>query len=128
MAARSEGIFPREGFNLDNSFEITTSAEQAPVSLSTIRTLRVICVGYQFTAPTGDYTTPVLTYQIGGDVFAITEADLDPNGVFIAHHRGYGRATNVIQYSISASTGTTGTPGAIAIDGMFIELCDGPAR
>lgn len=128
MAARSEGIFPREGFNLDNSFAVYATPTEAPVSLNTIRTLRVICVGYQFTAPTGDHTTPVLTYQIGGDVYAITEADLDANGVFIAHHRGYGRASNTIQHNISASTGTTGTPGSITIDGMFIELCDGPAR
>ena len=128
MAARSEGIFPREGFNLDNSFAVYATPTEAPVSLNTIRTLRVIIVGLTETAPTGDYTAATLTYQIGGDVFAVDPAQVDPNGVYIAHHRGYGRATNVIQYTVTASTGTTGTPGDVTFDGMFIELCDGVAR
>jgi hypothetical protein len=128
MAQRSSGIFPREGFNLDNSFEVTTVSADAPVSLNSIRTLRLIIVGLVETAPTGDYTNATLTYQIGGDVFAVDPAQVDLNGVYIAHHRGYGRATNAVQYTITASTGTTGTPGDITLGGMFIELVDGPAR
>ena len=91
-------------------------------------TRRVRIVLRETGASTGDYTAATLTYQIGGDVFAVDPAKVDPNGVYIAHHRGYGRATNVVQYTVTASTGTAGTPGDVTLDGMFIELCDGPAR
>ena len=45
MAARSSGLFPREGFNLDAECEITTSSASAAVTLTNAKTIRVIGIG-----------------------------------------------------------------------------------
>ena len=44
MAARSSGMFPREGFNLDAECEITTTPTAAATTLAHAKTIRVICV------------------------------------------------------------------------------------
>lgn len=128
MAARSEGIFPREGFNLDNAFEVTETPVAPPVSLTHCRTIRIVIVGLVETAPTGDYTAASLSYTIGEEIYGVDLAKVDPNGVYIEHRRGHGIAAGDVSYSVSTSTGTTGTPGDITVGGMFIELVDGVAR
>jgi len=47
MAARSSGIFPREGFNLDEAGKITATATgtDAPFTLTAAKTIRVIVIG-----------------------------------------------------------------------------------
>lgn len=44
MAARSTGIFPREGFNLDNAFAVFAIATEAPINMRNCRTLRVTLI------------------------------------------------------------------------------------
>ena len=111
MAARSTGMFPREGFNLDAECEITTSPAAAAVTLANAKTVRVIVIGLSG----GDATV-----TLGGQDVVITEAgDLDLNGVGIAHVRGaLCDANNNVSYSLSAGT----------VGGVFFELVDGAKR
>ena len=111
MAARSTGIFPREGFNLDQECEITTSPTASAVTLSHAKTIRVIVIGLVG----GDATV-----SIGGKTIVVTEADdLDLNGVGIAHIRGaLCDLDNNVSYSLSAGS----------VGGVFYELVDGPKR
>lgn len=134
MAARSTGLFPREGFNLDNAFEVTTSPVVAPVTIALIRTLRVIIVNAREVAATGDGAPGVFGYSIAGTQYLFTINDflakLDANGTYIAHHRGFGKDgdSNICDYEITPGADNTGTGQSLTFDGMFIELADGPAR
>ena len=106
MAARSNGIFPREGFNLDNECEITASVVPASTTLAHAKTIRVIGIG----------VTVDVVATLGGVDVALNAADADPNGVVIAHVRGaLCTADNDVVY--------TGTAA-----GVFYELVDGPKR
>ena len=106
MAARSTGVFPREGFNLDAECEITTSSASASTTLTSAKTIRVIGIG----------VSADVVATLGGVDVALNAADADPNGVVIAHVRGAlcGADNNVIY---------TGTAA-----GVFYELVDGPKR
>ena len=110
MAARSEGMFPREGFNLDAECEITTTPTAAATTLAHAKTIRVIAVGLAG----GDATV-----TLGGEALVLAEADADPNGVVIGHIRGaLCNANNNVSYALSAG----------AVGGVFYELVDGPRR
>ncbi len=111
MAARSSGLFPREGFNLDAECEITTSPTAAKATLAHAKTIRVIVIGLVG----GD-----ATLTIGGQTVEIAEAtDLDLNGVGIAHVRGaLCDADNNVSYALSAGS----------VGGVFYELVDGAKR
>ena len=111
MAARSTGLFPREGFNLDAECEITTSPTAAAVTLSNAKTIRVIVIGL-----TGGDATVTLG---GHDIEIVEASDLDRNGVGIAHVRGaLCDADNNVSYALTAGT----------VGGVFYELVDGPKR
>jgi len=111
MAARSSGLFPREGFNLDAECEITTTPTAASVTLAHAKTVRIIVIGLSG----GDATVTV-----GGQVVEVAEAtDLDVNGVGIAHIRGaICDADNNVSYALSAGS----------VGGVFYELVDGAKR
>ena len=110
MAARSSGLFPREGFNLDAECEITTSPAAAKTTLASAKTIRVIGLGV---------TGSDLTVTLGGAEVVLDSADADPNGVVIAHVRGaLCDADNNVSYAVTSSTTT----------GVFYELVDGPRR
>ena len=119
MAARSTGLFPREGFNLDAELEITTSAVAAAVTLKHAKTIRVIVLG---AAITGDGD---VTVTIGGQSVVILAGDIDANGVAIAHVRGAlcDDPANTVEYVANANTGTSAVNG-----GVFYELVDGAAK
>lgn len=110
MAQRSSGLFPREGFNLDAECEITTSAVAAATTLAHAKTIRVIVLGL---------TGGDATVTLGGEAVVIAAADVDQNGVGIAHVRGaLCTADNNVIYSLSAGS----------VGGVFYELVDGPKR
>ena len=111
MAARSTGLYPREGFNLDAECEVTTSPTAAKATLAHAKTIRLIVIGLVG----GD-----ATITLGGKTVVVAEAtDLDLNGVGIAHIRGaLCDADNNISYSLSAGS----------VGGVFYELVDGPKR
>jgi hypothetical protein len=117
MAARSTGIFPRESFNLDGECEITTSPVAASITLANAKTIRVILVG---AAGIDDAGTNKVTVTLGGQVLEFNAADLDQNGVGVAHVRGaLCDADNNVQYTLG---------GTATVGGCFYELVDGPRR
>ena len=117
MAARSTGIFPREGFNLDNSFAVFGTSTEAPVNMRNCRTLRVTLIN---PVATGD---GIVGVNIGGTIFSYdAAATAAANGRIIIHVRGYSLANNTTQQVILENTGTA------TIEGCFVELVDGPAR
>ena len=133
MAARSEGIFPREGFNLDNAFQIFPVESYAPVSLGNVRSFRVIITGLQEVPATVDGGPGVFGYEIGGQLYGFTIDDLlaatDANGVFIAHYRGYGLPSPTpCSYQLTPGDNNGGTGQSLTFEFIGIELVDGPAR
>ena len=119
MAARSTGLFPREGFNLDAELEITTSAVAAAVTLKHAKTIRVIVLGAAI-AGDGD-----VTVTIGGQSVVLLASDIDANGVAIAHVRGAlcDDVANTVEYTTNDNTGSAAVNG-----GVFYELVDGAAK
>ena len=119
MAARSSGIFPREGFNLDAQLEITTSTRSYTdhgVTLAAAKTIRLIAVGLTSSATDG-----TATVTIGGETVVLAEADADANGVVIAHIRGaLCSADNDVVYVLGGTSA--------AVGGVFFELVDGAQR
>jgi len=117
MAARSTGLFPREGFNLDAECEITASPVAAGTTLAKAKTIRVILIG---AASIDDAGTNKVTVTLGGQVVEFNAADLDQNGVGIAHIRGaLCDADNNVQYALG---------GTATVGGCFYELVDAPRR
>ena len=113
MAARSTGLFPREGFNLDAQTEITSSSTAAAVTLANAKTVRVIVIN---AGSIDDAGTNKITVTLGGQVIEFNAADLDLNGVGIAHVRGaLCDADNNVQYSLG---------GTATVSGVFYELAD----
>ena len=117
MAQRSTGLTPREGFNLDAQTEITTSSAPAAVTLANAKTIRVIVIN---AGSIDDLGTNKITVTLGGQEVVINAADLDRNGVGLAHVRGaLCDADNNVQYVLG---------GTATVSGVFYELVDGPAK
>lgn len=116
MAQRSTQIFPREGFNLDDSAKITATATgtDAPVTLTAIKTIRVIVIG---ASGIDDAGTNKITVTLGGQDVVFNAADLDRNGVGIAHVRGA-----LCDADDNDAYITLG--GTAAHNGVFLELVD----
>lgn len=120
MAARSTGLFPREGFNLDDAGKITATATgtDAPFTLTAAKTIRVVIIG---AAGIDDAGTNKITVTLGGQAVVFNLADLDGNGVGIAHVRGAlcDADDNDAYYTLG---------GGASVGGVFLELVDGPSR
>ena len=111
MAARSTGIFVREGFNLDEEMLVPASGT-VPANLYHAKTIRVIGINVVGTD---------LVATIGGQAVALSDADADLNGVVIAHVRG--------ALCADEPTGSTcSITGTATNDGVYLELVDGPRR
>ena len=118
MAQRSTGLFPREGFNLDAQLEIVVDpGAAAAVTLAHAKTIRVIVLGAD---NIDDLGTNKITVTLGGQAIDFNAADLDANGVGIAHVRGaLCDADNIVKYELG---------GTATLTGVFYELLDGPVR
>jgi hypothetical protein len=125
MSQYSTGVFPREKFDLDAEFEVTTSATAAPIPLTSIRTIRVIVLGAAYTAPTGNGTAGRIEVTVGGKVVTFGPGDFDTNGVGIAHIRGaLCDANNNISYALVAGSAGTGTAGSYTVDSVYLDAVD----
>lgn len=117
MSARSTGIYPREGFSLDAQCAITATPTAAAVTLQHAKTIRVILIG---AAGIDNAGTNKVTVTLGGQAVVFNLADLDRNGVGIAHVRGaLCDANNNVSYTLG---------GTATVGGCFYELVDGPMR
>jgi hypothetical protein len=113
MAARSTGVFPREKFDLDAAFSVPLVAAAAPIALTSIGTIRVIVLG---AAGIDDAGTNKVTVNVGGKAIIFNAADLDKNGVGIAHIRGsLCDANNNIDYDLG---------GTATVTGVFLDVVD----
>lgn len=112
MAARSTGVFPREKFDLDAAMEVTATPAAAAIDLKSIRTIRVVVLG---AAGIDNAGTNKITVNVGGQAVVFNAADLDVNGVGIAHIRGsLCDANNNVDYDL----GGTATLEACYIDAV----------
>ena len=117
MAARSTGLFPREGFSLDAQAEITASAVAATATLKFAKTIRVIVIG---AGGIDDAGTNKIDVTLGGQTVEFNAADLDANGVGITHVRGaLCDADNNVQYVLG---------GTATVSGVYYELVDSASR
>ena len=116
MSQRSTQIFPREGFNLDDSGKITATATgtDAPITLTAAKTIRVIVIN---AGGIDDAGTNKITVTLGGQDVVFNLADLDRNGVGLAHVRGAlcDADDNDAYYTLG---------GTATLDGVFLELVD----
>ena len=113
MAARSTGMFPREKFDLDANFALTTSPVTQGVTLANIKTIRVIVVG---AAGVDDLGTNKITVDVGNQTVVFNAADLDENGVGIAHLRGaLCDGDNQAFYTLG---------GGSSVGGVFLDMVD----
>lgn len=123
MAARSTGMFPREGFNLDAQMQVPENAGGTVAllgDLSKAKTFRVIFVNPAIAA---DGSIDLYLEQGGGVYRSYTTADIDANGLLIDHVRGAAiKGTQDVAYQLVQGTGST------TVDAVYIELVDGPAR
>ena len=121
MAARSTGIFPREGFDLDDANKITATATgtDAPFTLTAAKTVRIVVVG---SGGIDNGGTNKITVTLGGQATDFNLADLDGNGVGIAHVRGAlcDADDNDAFYTLGG--------GATLAGGVYLELVDGVRR
>jgi hypothetical protein len=110
--ARSTGVFPREKFDLDSALKVTATSAAAAIDLKSIRTIRVVVIG---ASGIDDAGTNKITVNIGGQTVVFKAADLDANGVGIAHIRGsLCDANNNISYTL----GGTGTLSKCYLDAV----------
>lgn len=134
MAARSTGMFPREGFDLDANMKVTTTAADVGLDLGTIRTIRVLVLDATVVQAAGAGTDAKIELKDADDsdavFYTITSsdlADLDENGVYIAHVRGslFSGISN-IKYTYTAGVAGGGTAGAISGFSVFLDAVEGP--
>ena len=120
MAARSTGLFPREGFNLDEACKITATSTgtDAPFTLTHAKTIRIVVVNAGGIDNAG---TNKITVTLGGQAVDFNLADLDANGVGVAHIRGAlcDADDNDAFYTLG---------GTATLSGVYLELVDGPSR
>jgi hypothetical protein len=113
-------MFPREGFDLDDSCKLTATQVAAATTLKYAKTIRIIALGVSGIDNAG---TNKLTVTIGGQSVVFQAQDADPNGVYIAHLRGaLCDINNTVGYTLGGTAAVAGTGG------VFYQLVDYPAR
>ena len=89
MAQRSEGVFPREKFDLDAAMEVQfDNTTQSPIPLNSVKTWRVVVLGADGLGTSGE--GGYVRVNVGGKLVDFYSEDIDANGVGIAHLRGSG--------------------------------------
>ena len=127
MGARAT-FYAREGFALDENCKLTATAKDIGVDLSTVKTIRVVIVDATVVQAAGAGTAATLVLQYGGSntpFYTITSADLaniDENGVYLAHLRGALLPSGVRSVRVIYTAGTAGGGTAGAITGHTVYL------
>ena len=134
MGARAT-YYEREGFSLDNNSLLSATAKDVGFDLSKVKTLRIIVLDATVTQAAGAGTNATLVLQYGSGntpFYTITSADLanvDENGVYIAHLRGslLPADTRSIRVIYTAGTAGGGTAGAIAGQSVYLDAVENVA-
>jgi hypothetical protein len=125
MAQRSTGVFPREKFDLDSALEVTNTPTACALELTSFRTIRVVVLGADYTAPVGNGAAGSITVTVGGKVVTFGPNDFDINGVGIAHIRGsLCDANDNISYALVDGADNTGTGGSYSVDSVYLDAVD----
>ncbi len=127
MAARSTGLFTREGFNLDAQMQVPENAGGNVAllgDLSKAKTIRIILINPQIL---GDAEIRVDFDQTNSitRTYDVTTPYTEPNSnIIIDHVRGalLDGKTQDVAYQIILNTGSA------AVDAVYLELVDGPRR
>ncbi len=127
MAARSTGLFTREGFNLDAEMQVPENSGGSVEllgDLSKAKTIRIILIDPVITGDaviridfdTGNLVTR--TYDV------LTPYAAGSGNIIIDHVRGalLDGKTQDVAYQLILNT------GAVTVDGVYLELVDGARR
>jgi len=134
MGARAT-YYNREGFFLDKNTKIETTYKTLGCDLSHTKTIRLIVLDATVVQAAGNGTNATIVLQYGGSntpFYTITSADLanvDENGVYIAHVRGGLLPDNVrsVRYVYTAGTAGSGTAGAITGFSVYVDAVENVA-
>lgn len=128
MGARA--TYPlREAFHLDANTKIETTAKDVGLDLGTIKTIRVVVLDATVVQAAGNGTNAKIDLKDADNsdavFYTITSADLadvDANGVYIAHVRGkLWEGIRNVKYTYTAGTANTGTAGAISGFSVYLD-------
>lgn len=128
MGARA--TYPlREGFQLDKNTKIETTTKDMGLDLGTIKTIRVIVLDATVTQAAGAGTAARIDLRDADNAnavfYTITSADLadvDANGVYIAHVRGkLWEGIRNVNYAYTAGVAGGGTAGAITGFSVYLD-------
>ena len=130
MAARSTGLFPREGFNFDAECEITTTPTPAKTNLAHAKTIRVIATEVNLSAPDQEFLMVYLRSdrpESPESLVAFSAGMINDAGVGIAHFRGANLegGDNNVFYVFENIADEANPP---SVGKVFYELVDGPQR
>ena len=127
MAARSTGLFTREGFNLDAEMQVPENAGGTVAllgDLSKAKTIRIILINPQIIGD-GQIVVDFDTANSIQRVYDVLTPYTEPNSnIIIDHIRGAlldGKTQDVAYQTIQ------GTGGA-SVDAVYLELVDGVRR
>lgn len=127
MAARSTGLFTREGFNLDAQMQVPENAGGTVAllgDLSKAKTIRVILINPVIT---GDAYIQVDfdTLDTITRVYDVNTAYMPGSGnIIVDHVRGALLDGKIQDVAYQLFQGT----GACSVDAVYLELVDGPRR
>lgn len=123
MAARSTGLFPREGFNLDAEMQVPENVGGTVALLGDVSKAKTVRVIFVDSVITGDAEINLYIEQSGG-VFRAYDVNTAGTGVIIDHFRGavLDGKTQDIAYQTVANT------GSVSVGACYLELVDGHRR
>jgi hypothetical protein len=129
MGARA--TYPiREAFHLDANAKIETTAKDVGLDLGTIKTIRVVVLDATVTQAANGGTNAKIELKDADNsdavFYTITSADLadvDANGVYIAHVRGkLWEGIRNVKYTYTVGTAASGqTAGAITGFSVYLD-------
>lgn len=127
MAARSTGLFTREGFNLDDQMQVPENAGgtvELLGDLSKAKTIRVILINPSITGDAQIVVDFDTLNSVQFVVDATTPYEAGSGNLAIGHIRGalLDGKTQDVAYQTVQNT------GAASVDAVYLELVDGASR
>ena len=127
MAARSTGLFTREGFNLDAQMQVPENAGgtlSVLGDLSKAKTIRIILINPLITGD-AEIVVDFDTLNTVSRTYDVNTAYMPGSGnIIVDHVRGalLDGKTQDVAYQLIQNT------GGCSVDAVYLELVDGPRR